>query len=391
MSRIESPRNSILKKFQKENIFTDTRIFSNDGNEIGVHGLVIESISDKIRDNPELECSTEEANRLVQLAYGGFCNVTHTTLRHLLHLGKQLNIDHLLKLCIDFLLKNLTTESAVEFYNLSKDLCEHTQRNISQFIKTNFNSLVNEGRLKDSASIEDLENWLGEDDLNISEIELFEFILKLGENIDPDDLTKLLVKVRYTLMGPGYFNQNVEPTVTSHIAKVKHNVTLLKKQLKNARAFYKNQDLERNKYRKAVGDSNRQPAEVVLSLGGWTAEPHGPSANVEAWDYRSKAWSVSGLRMEDRRVYHRLVYLNNKIYMVGGYSTVQKEQDSLHMLDLESLVWTELSPMTQPRCYVSVATAGDRLVAVGGHDGHHRHNTAEMYDPATNNWEALPR
>ena len=167
MSKIDSPKNSILKEFKKENKFTDKRICSN--SEVAVHGLVIESISEDIIDNPDLDCSTEDANSLVQLAYSGSCKVTHINLRHLMKLGKQYNINHLLKLCIDFLVKNLTTESALEFYNLSKDLCDHAQRNISQFIKTNFSSLVNEGRLIDSASIEDLENWFGEDDLNINE------------------------------------------------------------------------------------------------------------------------------------------------------------------------------------------------------------------------------
>ena len=127
MSKIDSPKNSILNKFQKETKFTDKRIFSNNGTEVGVHGLVIESISEDISDNPDLDCSSEDANSLVQLAYSGSCNVTRINLRHLLKLGKQYNIDQLLKLCTDFLLKNLTTESALEFYNLSKDLCDHAQ------------------------------------------------------------------------------------------------------------------------------------------------------------------------------------------------------------------------------------------------------------------------
>jgi len=399
MSKIDSPRISILKKFMQEKKFTDKRISSNSGDT--VHGLVLESISEDITDNPDLECSTEDANSLVQLAYSGSCIVTHANLRRLLQLGKQYNIDQLLKLCTDFLLKNLNTESALEFYNLSKDLCHHTQSKISQFIKTNIKSLLN-GIQQKGCAIQDLENWFGEDDLNINEIELFEFILKLGENIDQEDLTKLLVKIRYTLLGSDCFNRRVEPAAMSHIDKVEQNVhvKLLKKQLKNARAFYKNQDLDRKmrdckrvstRYTKSFrADSHRQPAEVVISLGGWIEEPNGPSGDVEVWDCRTQNWSTSGVRMEERRVYHRMIYLNNKIYMVGGYVMGQREQDSLHMLDLESLVWTELSPMMQPRCYVSLATAGDRLVAVGGHDGLHRHNTAEMYDPATNNWETLP-
>ena len=142
MSKIDSAKNSILKKFIQENKFTDKRIFSN-SEVVTVHGLVLESISEDITDNPDLDCSIEDANSLVQLAYSGTCMVTQINLRHLLKLGKQYNIDQLLKLCTDFLLKNLTTESALEFYNLSKDLCHHAQSKISQFIKTNFNSLMN--------------------------------------------------------------------------------------------------------------------------------------------------------------------------------------------------------------------------------------------------------
>lgn len=41
------------------------------------------------------------------------------------------------------------------------------------------------------------------------------------------------------------------------------------------------------------------------------------------------------------------------------------------------------------RCYVSVCVFNDKIYAIGGHDGHNRLRTAEVYDPETNQWTLL--
>lgn len=46
--------------------------------------------------------------------------------------------------------------------------------------------------------------------------------------------------------------------------------------------------------------------------------------------------------------------------------------------------------VTSCRCYVSVTVLDGCVYAMGGFDGHTRHNTAERYTPSDNQWRQLP-
>lgn len=41
------------------------------------------------------------------------------------------------------------------------------------------------------------------------------------------------------------------------------------------------------------------------------------------------------------------------------------------------------------RCYVSVTALDGLIYALGGYDGQNRQNTAERYDPKTNQWTMI--
>lgn len=41
------------------------------------------------------------------------------------------------------------------------------------------------------------------------------------------------------------------------------------------------------------------------------------------------------------------------------------------------------------RCYVSVSELDGKIYALGGYDGQNRQNTAERYDPKTNQWTMI--
>lgn len=46
--------------------------------------------------------------------------------------------------------------------------------------------------------------------------------------------------------------------------------------------------------------------------------------------------------------------------------------------------------MHSQRCYVSVVELNGLIYALGGFDGKNRLNTAERYDPITNQWTLIP-
>lgn len=45
--------------------------------------------------------------------------------------------------------------------------------------------------------------------------------------------------------------------------------------------------------------------------------------------------------------------------------------------------------MHHRRCYVSVCLVNNRIYAMGGHNGHSRLRTTEVYNPETNQWTLL--
>lgn len=46
--------------------------------------------------------------------------------------------------------------------------------------------------------------------------------------------------------------------------------------------------------------------------------------------------------------------------------------------------------MHSQRCYVSVVELNGLIYALGGYDGKNRLNSAERYDPNTNQWTLIP-
>lgn len=51
--------------------------------------------------------------------------------------------------------------------------------------------------------------------------------------------------------------------------------------------------------------------------------------------------------------------------------------------------WHQVAPMHSRRCYVSVTVLNDFIYAMGGFDGYTRLNTAERYEPQTNQWTLI--
>ncbi|CAG0884895.1 unnamed protein product [Cyprideis torosa] len=71
---------------------------------------------------------------------------------------------------------------------------------------------------------------------------------------------------------------------------------------------------------------------------------------------------------------------NRKRYVVDLLKTIR-----LGLLDSQYFVRN----VKNHECYVSVVLLNGYIYAMGGYDGHHRQNTCEKYDPATNQWSMI--
>ena len=133
----------------------------------------------------------------------------------------------------------------------------------------------------------------------------------------------------------------------------------------------------------------RIPNEIVFAIGGWSAEPNGPTACIETFDIRASKWHSMKFAALAPRAYHGLAVVDKKIYMFGGYDG-DEYFSAMSCYDPCTNIWEEMAPMYHARCYVSCAVLNGKIYAMGGFNGRTRLSSAECYDPATNTWTMLP-
>ena len=83
------------------------------------------------------------------------------------------------------------------------------------------------------------------------------------------------------------------------------------------------------------------------------------------------------------------VYINNKIYILGGQNESKNAIDKLQVYDIDSDTWIEKSSMPTPRFSMGVAYVNGKIYTIGGCKGTYTNitNVNEVYDPVTDTWE----
>ena len=88
--------------------------------------------------------------------------------------------------------------------------------------------------------------------------------------------------------------------------------------------------------------------------------------------------------MKTARCRHKVVLFENKIYAVGGIV-----MSSVECYDKSSDQWTDAPNMKSKRYCHGVTVVGDRLYAVGGHDGKSRLSSAEYLSSSATSWVTI--
>lgn len=87
---------------------------------------------------------------------------------------------------------------------------------------------------------------------------------------------------------------------------------------------------------------------------------------------------------DEMRAYHKMAFVENDIYVIGGYNGNNHYHKNCRKFSLLEKKWSHVTPMNVERSYVSVAVIGRKIYAVGGYNGQYRLNTAEALDLDTN-------
>ncbi|XP_043281297.1 kelch-like protein 5 isoform X2 [Venturia canescens] len=116
-------------------------------------------------------------------------------------------------------------------------------------------------------------------------------------------------------------------------------------------------------------------------------------ATVECYDPHTNKWTACAPMLK-RRGGVGVGVLNGYLYALGGHDAPKSNPDASRLdcverYDPKTDTWTMVAPMSIARETVGVCTLGDRLMAVGGYDGHQYLTLVEAYDPYLNEWQRV--
>ena len=384
----------------------DITIRSNEGDEHRAHKILLCSLGRKfegtyLKNNEEdlinLDVSNEALKQILASVYKGRCDFDDNNIWEIGQFAKEFGTRGIQKTLGDHVLSKMDLGNALDMQNIAKSLlCPRIAGMTRLFILQNFkeiNRMTND--MFGTMPIVDLESLLKDDKLNSSEEELFSAMEKwAGKDQNRQRaVASILHVVRFTLMSAEFFDENV---MTSDLAK-EHGFT---KQLKATKAYFHHLGRPKRKcsiYKRGVMEQEqfRTPNDVIVTSGGWATgtTPQGPKTDLQTYNTRANKWNPMN-HCEQRWSYHGMVEVDKTIFMFGGYDG-HSHVSRMVCLDLISGKWTyDKPPMNSRRCYVAATKCGGKIYACGGaRNGTNeieRLDSAEVYNPQSNEWSVLP-
>ena len=103
-------------------------------------------------------------------------------------------------------------------------------------------------------------------------------------------------------------------------------------------------------------------------------------------------WSEISVTDPGPRFDHGLVAIGNILYLLGGNDTLDNSQifDEVWAYDIKTSEWVTKVAMSLPRLSASYVTHAGKIYAFGGTSSNGPLNTAEVYSPENDSWQALP-
>lgn len=120
--------------------------------------------------------------------------------------------------------------------------------------------------------------------------------------------------------------------------------------------------------------------------------PAARGSDFAVYDPEVDQWTILP-PMPTPRNHHAAVAIGNKFYAVGGRPPTIPGLTVLEVYDPETKKWARLAPVLTPRSGIAGAVVRGCFYVFGG-EGNPNHplgmyQQTEVYDPLTNNWEAL--
>lgn len=367
----------VFNQFRLDDFLTDLTIVANDGTSFRVHKVIMMLHGTKFSkffkntDRVSLDASSNVVQEIINFAYTGVASINPDNFGELTIFAQEYQMQGLVKSGSECLLKQLNDENNVALYDL---VCEF------EFFCTGVRSKIRR--------------------------RILQHFLHVNHH-GADELLRLPLPELTELLSDDYLNCTEEDlfTVISRWCEKDKNVSSLVSCIRSAHIsdyFLRQKEAEGhplviNDPRFDPTDKARIPNEIVLCMGGWE-QSEGPSFDIDSYNIREREWTkISKLRAWTRRAYHSLEVLDSQVFVIGGF---QREPDAnggtyfaeMDSFNLEKRTWSQMTAMNKRRCYVMTASVGGKLYAFGGSEGQGltRHQSAECYDPLTNEWSFIP-
>ena len=116
-----------------------------------------------------------------------------------------------------------------------------------------------------------------------------------------------------------------------------------------------------------------------------TDEDYKNAGNVFAYDPLTDKWESKAL-MPVKKVSYRIASLNDKIYVIGGFTSKDTPSNSVEMYDPATNTWSIKSNMPTARCRIGTAVLENKLFTFGGWAQGVETDAVEIYDPSDDTW-----
>jgi len=222
-------RGPSFSDMREQNCFTDAVITSESGFEWNVHKVVMSRLGifvynsfkyPSFNGTLNMSVSDEVVQCIIDLAYKGECDIHHENVLETLEAAVMYQLESLIELCIDFILGNMITAEHVISVKTCMRVCQDGLKEmtdgaltevVDKWIRKNFNDIFETEDIYE-LSPEELENYIKEDDLNIQEEDLLEFILKYAtkNKLESEKTIQLLANVRLSLINSSRLSEIIE-------------------------------------------------------------------------------------------------------------------------------------------------------------------------------------
>ncbi|KAJ8390418.1 hypothetical protein AAFF_G00108120 [Aldrovandia affinis] len=330
---------------------------------------------------------------LLEFIYTGMIDVTVDNVQELIVAADMLQLNEVVTICCEFLKAQMDPANCVGIYQFLEqiacmDMLEFTENYIyvhflevcvaEEFVGLSKDQLVKllrseELRIEDEYQVFTVAmDWVLQD------------VVKRKKHI-----VEVLDPVRFPLLSPQRLFKYIEG-ISDFSLRVALQ-TLLKEYTEVSKCPKENKIL--NMLQPAKTRPRRKARKYLYAIGGYTRLQGGRWSDsralscVERFDSFSQYWTtVSSLHQARSGL--GVAVLEGMIYVVGG------EKDSMifdctERYDPVTKQWAAVASLNFPRCGVGVCPCHGALYALGGWVGSEIGKTMERYDPAENKWEII--